>query len=118
MRQVRVESPVLLAITLLVALFTLLPMLVSIAAGLVNNYAVGLASGLTTRWLQEVWVLYGATAWRSVLLAMVCALLARGSQMTAFTPKRRSSTVRIVVLALMVTLVCARARVGNANARR
>ena len=79
MRVRRVESPVLLAITVAVALFTVLPMLVSISAGLVNNYAVGLASGLTTRWLAEVWASYGATAWHSVLLALACvgaALLA------------------------------------------
>jgi putative spermidine/putrescine transport system permease protein len=72
----RVEAPVLLAITVLVTLFTLLPMLVSISAGLTNNFSRGLASGLTTRWIEEVWVLYGSTAWRSVLLALACVLLA------------------------------------------
>jgi putative spermidine/putrescine transport system permease protein len=66
----------LLSVTIAVALFTVLPMLVSISAGLVNNYAVGLASGLTTRWLVEVWSSYGATAWHSVLLALACVVAA------------------------------------------
>ncbi len=72
LRTIRIDSPVLLALTTAVTLFTVVPMAVSISAGLVNNYAVGLSSGLTTRWIQEVWTLYGATAWHSVLLALAC----------------------------------------------
>lgn len=68
----RVEAPLLLAITVAVTLFTVLPMGLSITAGLVNNFSRGLASGLTTRWLEEVWSLYGATAWRSVALGLAC----------------------------------------------
>lgn len=68
----RVDTPILLAITVAVTLFTVLPMLVSITAGLTNNFSRGLASGLTTRWIEEVWALYGPTAWRSVLLALAC----------------------------------------------
>jgi putative spermidine/putrescine transport system permease protein len=70
----RVDAPVLLAITVLVTLFTVLPMLVSISAGLTNNFSRGLASGLTTRWIEEVWAVYGATVWRSVLLALSCVV--------------------------------------------
>mgnify|MGYP000128968394 CR=1 FL=1 len=40
----RVDAPVLLAITVAVTLFTVLPMLVSITAGLTNNFSRGLAS--------------------------------------------------------------------------
>ena len=68
-------APILFAITTAVAVFTVLPMLVSVAAGLVNNYSTGLGSGLTTRWLAEVWSLYGPTAWHSVALA-VCSVAA------------------------------------------
>lgn len=71
----RVDTPVLLAITVAVTLFTVLPMLVSITAGLTNNFSRGLASGLTTRWIEEVWALYGSTAWRSVLLALACVVV-------------------------------------------
>jgi len=73
MRQLqRIESPWLLGLTALVTVFTVLPMLLSVGAGLVNNFSTGLASGFTTRWLLEVWALYGSTAWRSVLLALAC----------------------------------------------
>ena len=65
-------APVLFAVTLGVAVFTVLPMLVSVTAGLVDNYSSGLASGLTTRWLVQVWSLYGATAWHSIALALGC----------------------------------------------
>ena len=65
-------SPVLLAITLAVTLFTLAPMVLSVTAGLINNYSVGIRSGFTTRWLLEVWSVYGNTVWRSLLLAACC----------------------------------------------
>lgn len=71
----RIEAPVLLAVTVLVTLFTVVPMVVSITAGLTSNFSRGLASGLTTRWIEEVWALYGATAWRSVLLALACVAI-------------------------------------------
>jgi putative spermidine/putrescine transport system permease protein len=67
-------SPLLLLTTVLVTLFTVAPMLLSVTAGLVNNYSTGLASGLTTRWLEQVWESYGDTAWRSMLLALACVL--------------------------------------------
>ena len=65
-------TPVLFGITLAVAIFTVAPMLVSVTAGLVNNYSAGLASGLTTRWLEQVWAVYGSTAWHSIALALAC----------------------------------------------
>ena len=71
----RVDAPVLLAVTVLVTLFTVLPMMVSVTAGLTNNFSRGIASGLTLRWVQEVWALYGPTAWRSVALALACVAL-------------------------------------------
>ncbi|XOT97586.1 ABC transporter permease, partial [Alcaligenes pakistanensis] len=43
-------------------------------AGLVNNYRVGLKSGLTLKWLEQVWVNYGATVWLSLQLALLCVL--------------------------------------------
>jgi putative spermidine/putrescine transport system permease protein len=68
----RIDSPWLLATTVLVTAFTVLPMLLSVSAGLVNNFSTGLASGFTTRWLQEVWAVYGSTAWSSLALALAC----------------------------------------------
>ena len=55
------RAPFLLAITVIVSLFMIAPMLLSVMAGLVNNYSTGLKSGLTLRWLGEVWENYGGT---------------------------------------------------------
>ena len=62
-------APVLFAVTAVVTVFTVAPMGVSVAAGLVNNYSVGSASGFTLRWLDEVWSQYGSTAWHSIVQA-------------------------------------------------
>ena len=69
-------APALIVVTLAVCLFTLAPMLLSVSAGLMSNYAQGVAGGWTTRWLQEVWSLYAGTAVRSVLVALACVLAA------------------------------------------
>ena len=66
------KAPVLFAITALVSFFMISPMLLSVMAGLVNNYSVGLKSGLTTRWFGEVWEVYGGTVGWSLALALVC----------------------------------------------
>jgi len=68
----RRPSPILLAITIAVTLFTVVPMVLSVTAGLINNYSVGIRSGFTTRWFIEVWSVYGDTVWRSLLLAICC----------------------------------------------
>ena len=65
-------APILFAITFAVTVFTVAPMLVSVTAGLVNNYSVGGKSGFTLRWLDEVWSQYGSTAWNSIGLALAC----------------------------------------------
>ena len=68
------RSPFLLAVTLLVSLFMIAPMLLSVMAGLVNNYSAGLKSGLTLRWLGEVWEVYGGTVGWSLALALACVI--------------------------------------------
>ncbi|MFO6420054.1 ABC transporter permease [Hylemonella sp. W303a] len=74
MRTAQQASLPLLAFTALVAMFMLAPIALSVAAGLVNNYSTGLASGFTTRWLMEVWELYGDTVGWSLGLALLCVL--------------------------------------------
>ena len=65
--------PIFLAtLTGLVVLFMLTPMVLSVTAGLVNNYSRGLASGLTTRWLEQVWEGYGDTLFWSLMIASAC----------------------------------------------
>jgi putative spermidine/putrescine transport system permease protein len=74
MRTPRQVSPPLVLLTALVAVFMLAPIALSVLAGLVNNYSAGLKSGLTLRWLVEVWEVYGGTVAASLLLALLCVL--------------------------------------------
>lgn len=74
MRRTSKPSPILFATTLLVSLFVLVPMVLSVMAGLVNNYSTGLSSGLTLRWLVEVWDVYGGTVVWSLILATACVI--------------------------------------------
>ncbi len=74
MGKARNNSPILLTLTVAVSFFVLAPMLLSILAGIVNNYSVGIKSGFTLRWLGEVWSLYGKTVGWSLALALLCVL--------------------------------------------
>ncbi len=66
------RAPLLFMVTLAVSIFMLAPMAVSIMAGLVRNYSVGIGSGLTTRWIGEVWATYGSTVGASIGIAVAC----------------------------------------------
>ncbi|WP_026434219.1 ABC transporter permease [Paracidovorax oryzae] len=72
MRNARQAPWALVALTALVALFMAAPIALSVMAGLVNNYGTGLQSGLTLRWLGEVWENYGSTVGWSLGLALMC----------------------------------------------
>lgn len=72
MRHARQAPWALVALTALVALFMAAPIALSVMAGLVNNYSVGLPSGFTLRWLGEVWENYGSTVTWSLTLALLC----------------------------------------------
>ncbi len=72
MRNARQAPWALVALTALVALFMAAPIALSVMAGLVNNYGAGLRSGLTLRWLGEVWENYGNTVTWSLWLALLC----------------------------------------------
>jgi len=72
MRNARQAPWALVALTALVALFMAAPIALSVMAGLVNNYSVGLQSGFTLRWLGEVWENYGSTVTWSLTLALLC----------------------------------------------
>jgi putative spermidine/putrescine transport system permease protein len=64
-----------LAFTLLVCAFLIVPVVMSITAGLTNNYFVGVKSGFTFRWVIQVWDLYSDTIWLSVKIALVTTLV-------------------------------------------
>jgi len=61
-----------LAFTLAVCTFLIVPVVLSVLAGVTVNYFQGLASGLTLRWLGEVWALYSETIFLSLLIAVAC----------------------------------------------
>jgi putative spermidine/putrescine transport system permease protein len=61
-----------LGFTLLVCAFLIVPVVLSILAGLTSNYLVGISSGLTFRWVLEVWQGYRDTIFRSIGIALAC----------------------------------------------
>jgi putative spermidine/putrescine transport system permease protein len=64
-----------LGFTLAVCAFLVVPVVLSVLAGLTVNYFVGLGSGLTLRWLAEVWDGYRDTIFLSIGLALACLAL-------------------------------------------
>ncbi|KVG27410.1 ABC transporter permease [Burkholderia ubonensis] len=56
-------------VTLLLGAFLIVPVVMSVLAGLTVNYFLGLSSGLTLRWLEQVWQQYHG----SVVLSLVVA---------------------------------------------
>jgi len=91
------RAPFLFAVTAIVSVFMISPMLLSVMAGLVNNYSVGLKSGLTTRWFGEVWEVYGGTVGWSLALALVCVAgtVVLGVPCAYALARSRSRTARI-----------------------
>ena len=91
------RAPVLFAVTALVSFFMIAPMLLSVMAGLVVNYGAGLKSGLTLRWLGEVWEVYGGTVGWSLALAVACvaATVVLGVPCAYAIARSRSRAARI-----------------------
>jgi putative spermidine/putrescine transport system permease protein len=58
-----------LLFTLLVAAFLVVPAGLSMAAGVTENYFRGIRSGVTLRWVVQVWELYAGTIGLSFLVA-------------------------------------------------
>ena len=61
-----------LAFTLAVCAFLVVPVVLSVLAGLTVNYFDGLSSGLTLRWVFEVWNGYRDTIFLSLAIALCC----------------------------------------------
>ena len=64
--------PMQLAFTLLVCAFLIVPVCMSILAGFTSNFFQGIESGLTLRWVFEVWDLYADTIFLSMIIALAC----------------------------------------------
>lgn len=64
------------AVTLLACAFLLVPAILSILAGITVNYFQGIvASGVTLKWVGQVWELYSDTIWRSMGIAFGCLII-------------------------------------------
>ncbi len=59
-----------LAFTLLVAAFLIVPAILSMTAGVTQNYFRGIRSGVTLDWVAQVWELYADTIVRSFAIAL------------------------------------------------
>jgi len=64
-----------LAFTMLLAAFLIVPAALSMLAGVTENYFIGVRSGLTLRWLAQVWELYADTILRSFIVAIATLIV-------------------------------------------
>lgn len=72
MKHSRTQFLLQLGLCLLVCAFLIIPMLMSISAGLSRNYAQGISGGLTLHWVLQVWQDYRGTLFLSVGIAIAC----------------------------------------------
>jgi putative spermidine/putrescine transport system permease protein len=64
-----------LIVTLLTAAFLLVPTIQSVLAGVTVNYFQGFKSGLTLKWIVEVWELYASSIFLSIGIALACLVV-------------------------------------------
>jgi putative spermidine/putrescine transport system permease protein len=95
-----------LALTLLVCAFLIVPVALSILAGVTVNFQQGIRSGLTLRWVAEVWSLYSATVYLSLGIAIACliATLLLGVPVAYVLAKRRGRLARLIEELLVTPL--------------
>ena len=107
-----------MAVTTLLALFLVLPVGLSIFAGLSVNYARGISSGFTFTWVVQVWDLYADTVVRSLGVALATlgctlligvpgayALVRRGGRFARIVEEIITLPVSIPGLALALALI-------------
>jgi putative spermidine/putrescine transport system permease protein len=61
--------------TLLLAAFLVVPAILSISAGVTQNYFRGIQSGVTLQWVVQVWQLYSGTILLSFIIAFATLLV-------------------------------------------
>lgn len=59
-----------LVFTIVICAFLIIPVIMSVMAGLTENYFIGISSGLTLRWVNEVFTLYMDTIYLSMYIAL------------------------------------------------
>ena len=95
-----------LGLTLLASAFLVVPVIQSVLAGITTNFIFGLKSGLTLRWIVEVWNLYSDTIFRSILIGLTCLAvnLAAGVPAAYVMAKKKSRLTRVMEELLVVPL--------------
>jgi putative spermidine/putrescine transport system permease protein len=93
-----------LAVTALIGGFLIVPVIMSVTAGVTVNFFQGVKSGLTLRWIVEVWSLYSGTVYLSLLIALAClgATLLLGVPAAYVLARRQSRWTRLVEELLML----------------
>jgi putative spermidine/putrescine transport system permease protein len=93
-----------LAFTLFLCAFLIVPVALSVTAGVTVNFFQGVRSGLTLRWVQEVWRLYSETIALSMMIALAClaANLVIGVPAAYVLAKRRTWLTRVIEELLVV----------------
>ncbi|HXZ01542.1 MAG TPA: ABC transporter permease subunit [Stellaceae bacterium] len=86
-----------LAFCALVCAFLIVPVILSVSAGLTVNFLQGVKSGLTLRWIGAVWSLYSDTISLSLLVALAClgATLLLGVPAAYVLAKRQTRWTRL-----------------------
>ena len=87
-----------LAFTLLVCAFLIVPVVMSVMAGITENFFQGISSGVTIRWITEVWRLYADTIFLSLLIALACLVctIVLGVPAAYVLSKRQGTAARMI----------------------
>ena len=95
-----------LGFALLACAFLIVPVLMSMLSGVTVNYFQGISSGLTLRWIVQVWTLYSATIYRSLAIALgaLVVTLVAGVPAAYVLAKRPGLTTRLIEEALMLPI--------------
>ena len=87
-----------LSFTLLVCGFLIVPVVMSVMAGITENFFRGILSGVTLRWVVEVWELYADTIFLSLLIALAClaCTIVLGVPAAYVLSKRQGKVARMI----------------------
>ncbi|ARU95345.1 ABC transporter permease [Tatumella citrea] len=61
-------------LTLLVCLFLIVPVVMSVMTGFMQNAFRGISGGFTLHWLTDVWSMYSGTFWLTLKIALACLI--------------------------------------------
>ena len=89
-----------LGLTIVLCLFIVVPVVMSALAGVTVNVFKGLSSGLTLRWVFEVWDLYAQSILLSLGIAMACLVvtLVAGVPLAYVLVRRPSRMMRLFLI--------------------